>query len=145
MLVSIGNGHSLSEKAAEAFKLMSAAAVQVGVVLHVNSSTRDTTKQRLLYAAYVVKLAKWEDAGSNLVDRPPPVAKPGTSEHEEPRAIAVDIDVTDPHVLIWLMQHGPSYGFYATAANERWHWAWYGLGLPDRMKARHTSNLKRWR
>lgn len=145
MLVSIGNGHQLSQKAAEAFFSMQFGAAQSDVKLKVNSSTRDSAKQRKLYAAYAIKYALWEDAGSNPADKPSPVAKPGTSEHEEPRAIAVDIDVTDPRVLVWLMQHGTNYGFYATAANERWHWAWYGLSIPDRMKARHVANLKRWR
>lgn len=146
MLVDVDNkGHQLEEKAAVAFLAMYKAAVADGVNLVINSATRDTKKQQALYAAYVARRKNWDDSGSNPASKPTPVAKPGTSEHEEPRAIAVDINVTNARALSWLMQHGPTHGFYATASGERWHWAFYGAEIPARLLERHRANLANWR
>lgn len=146
MLVDVDNkGHQLEEKAAVAFLAMYKAAVADGVNLVVNSATRDSTKQAKLYADYVVKLKNWESLGSNPANKPMPVARPATSEHEEPRAIAVDINVTNARTLNWLMEHSTQYGFYFTATGERWHVAYYGDTIPARLLERHRTNLANWR
>lgn len=144
MLVDVDNkGHQLEEKAAVAFLAMYKAAVADGVNLVVNSATRDSTKQTKLYADYVVKLKNWEGLGSNPASKPMPVAKPGTSEHEIGNAVDIN-QASSPNVLPWLIQHARTFGFYATALNERWHWAYYNYSPPTKLLERHEMNVKRW-
>ena len=136
-LKSIGNGHRLNERAADAFLKMDAAAkAELGISLPVNVSTRSLTRQKQLYA-------KWVAAGKPAAN---PVAVPGTSEHDEGNANALDINqASDARILPWLCKNGPTYGFYFTASNERHHVAWYdGHPKPVQRYIRHVNNLKAW-
>jgi len=101
----------------------------------VNVSTRSAKRQKELYDA-------WIAAGKPAAT---PVAKPGTSEHDEENANALDINQSsDARVLPWLCKNGPTFGFFATARGEKWHWAWYGERPPLTRWVRHVANLKRW-
>ncbi len=135
-LVDIGNGHKLNEQAGRAFLAMDAAIfAELGIHLPVNVSTRSLTRQKQLYA-------KWVAAGKPAAN---PVAKPGTSEHDENTAVAVDINQSsDKRILPWLCKNGPTYGFYFTASNERHHVAWYAKRPPLTRWIRHVANLKKW-
>lgn len=135
-LKSIGQGkHALTEKAADAFLLMQADAAKEGIALPVNVSVRSTKRQKELYDA-------WVAAGKPAAT---PVAKPGTSEHDEENANALDINqASDARILPWLCKNGPTYGFFATAGNERHHWAWYQKRPPITRWVRHLANLRRW-
>jgi LAS superfamily LD-carboxypeptidase LdcB len=132
----IGNGHKLATPAGRAFLAMDAAIfAELGLHLPVNVSTRSLTRQKQLYA-------KWVAAGKPAAN---PVAVPGTSEHDENNAVAVDINQSsDARILPWLCKNGPTFGFFATAKNEKWHWAHY-LGKPPTSRyIRHVNNLKAW-
>lgn len=134
--VDIGNGHKLSEQAGRAFLAMDAAIfAELGIRLPVNVSTRSLTRQKQLYA-------KWVAAGKPAAS---PVAKVGTSEHDENTAVAVDINQSsDKRILPWLCKNGPTFGFFATASNEKHHWAWYDKRPPLTRWVRHLANLKKW-
>lgn len=138
-LKKIGRGHYLNESAADAFLAMDAAAkAELGINLIdlVNVSTRSFTRQKQLYA-------KWVAAGKPAAN---PVAVSGTSEHDEGNANALDINqASDARILPWLCKNGPTYGFYATASNEKHHWAHYdGHPKPVQRYIRHVNNLKAW-
>lgn len=142
MLKSIGGGHKLNPEAADAWLKLEAEAVALGFVVVVRSSTRDSQLQKELFSAYIKMMARWMRNGSLPEQKPKPVAKPGQSEHEEPRACAVDVDVSEPKFRQWLLRNSTTYGFYFTALGERWHLAHYADGPPTHLRERHLSNLK---
>jgi len=137
-LKAIGRGHHLNERAEPSFALMADAFKRdlgINLIDLVNVSTRSAKRQKELYDA-------WIAAGKPAAT---PVAKPGTSEHDEENANALDINQSsDARVLPWLCKNGPTFGFFATARGEKWHWAWYGERPPLTRWVRHVANLKRW-
>lgn len=144
-LKSIGGGHWLNESAADAFLAMCASAIADGINIHVNVSVRPASRQKTLFAQYVKDLARWAREGSVPADKPTPVARPGQSEHDEEKANAVDIaQASDPRILPWMLKHGPSFGFYATARGEKWHWGHYRAPAPKRFLERHAANAAEW-
>jgi D-alanyl-D-alanine carboxypeptidase len=126
-LVSVdGHGHQLDEPAAEAFLHMAAAAGEAGLGVSISTAYRSHEQQTQLYAAYEAAKARGEN--------PTPVAKPGTSNHE--KGTAVDIHVaSNPRLLAWLREHGPSYGFHETVAREPWHFDF----IPERTAQKKAS------
>lgn len=140
ILKSIGRGHKLEEKAANAFLAMcESAKADLGINLtdFVNVSVRSTKRQKELYDA-------WVAAGKPAAT---PVAEPnGKGEHAENNANALDINqASDARILPYLCKRGPTFGFYATASNEKHHWAWYAKRPPLTRWIRHLANLKRWK
>lgn len=114
-LVSIGVGsHTLSPAAAASLERCFLAGAPR---TKINSSSRTRAQQVALYARYL----------SDKALRRKPIryaAKPGTSNHEDPPAIALDIDVDSP-LWRWLVKHGDAYGFHRPIWDalglEPWH------------------------
>lgn len=126
-LWSIGKGHRLRSDAAANYLAMAQAAREDGIEFKVNSSTRDSAKQKKLYAQYVRDIAAWKKAGQVPEDKPTPVAAPGKSHHEEPWANCVDINrANDPAIDRWLTTNAARFGFYNTVKREPWHWEFTG-------------------
>jgi LAS superfamily LD-carboxypeptidase LdcB len=140
MLKAIGGGFQLEESAANAWLKLEAAAEAEGFTVRVNSAYRSPEKQKALFSAYVKAMAMWMRTGSVPEEKPKPVAKPGTSEHEH--GIAVDINVKDEKLLRWLLLNSTTYGFWLSAARELWHYSYYPDGPPPHLRERHLSNLR---
>ncbi len=72
-----------------------------------------------------------------------PCSTPGASNHG--LGLAMDIDVQNPRVFKWLVDNGPSFGFYLQSDDpsdkewEAWHWQ-YALG--DKYSKLVEANLK---
>lgn len=111
----------------------------LGFDVRVRSAGRDNEKQRRLFSAYVKAVAAWERAG-RLVAKPKPVAAPGQSEHEDFRA--VDVDMSEPGLLEWTLKNSTRFNLYFTAARENWHLAWYPGKPRATLYQRHLDNLK---
>lgn len=133
-------GHKLARRAAWGLEAMRESALKAGFGIKLNSAARDPERQAVLYKAYQEALELHELGKGPM---PSPVAAPGTSEHE--KGIAVDIEQASvPGLGKWLCKNAASFGFYATAANELWHWAFYEEGPPAHLLARHEANIKKF-
>lgn len=113
-LASIGNGESLSERAAGRFLAMKDAARRDGVNLNVVSGFRTMEEQRALYAAY-------RAGRGNLA------AQPGYSQHQN--GVAVDIETGGSRTSAafrWLRENAANFGFRNTVPSEPWHWQFMG-------------------
>ena len=82
----------------------------------INSGVRTKAEQSLLYARYL--------ADVRLGRKPPRyAAKPGTSNHEDPPARAMDVAMSSP-LHAHLLKHGAEHGWSRPLLHlgEPWHW-----------------------
>lgn len=124
----IAPGVYLKEDAAKAYLAMKQAAKADKIDLVANSGFRSMAKQTKLYAAYIEKLAQYQE--KQLTKRPAIVARPGYSNHQG--GIAVDINrapgdnlatsVPDSPIDLWLNANAARFGFKRTVKSEPWHW-----------------------
>jgi hypothetical protein len=108
-LSDVGDGERMTKVAAAQFRAMDAAAMAVGLDLHVNSGYRTYAEQAALYDGY-------------LHHGGPLAAAPGHSTHG--LGLSADIDVRDARVFGWLEHHAHEYGFVRDVPSERWHWTY---------------------
>jgi D-alanyl-D-alanine carboxypeptidase len=104
--------------AAEAWRLMRAAAAADGIELRAIDSYRDWDTQHRAHQEFL--------AG----EKPANVLPPGTSEHGNGLAVDVTngaIIGSDDREWVWLNQHGRDFGWYPIS-NETWHWEFRGTG-----------------
>lgn len=135
------SGHKLRSDAAQSFSAFEKAAAMDGFHFVIDTAFRSYDQQKALYDAYTKKLDQWQFNGADPAHKPSPVAKPGTSEHEE--GIAVDINtLAQPGTRKWIAQNCAAYGWYMTAHDEPWHIAYYPLGPPQHLLDRHLQNVK---
>lgn len=114
------SGALLTSAACYAWEAMRLAALRDGITLVCNSSHRSQAKQTELRAAFDRAMFVW-GANGGRAPMPPPVAKPGHSNHQQ--AIAIDIgDTKDPKVRAWLERNAARFGFKSTVPSEPWHY-----------------------
>ena len=123
-LVTVG-GVELEASTARAFRAMEKAARKAGIYLGIRSGFRSHEKQTELYQRY---RRGWGH----------PAARPGYSNHQNGRA--VDIDIDDYAVYEWLKKHAHKFGFKKTVKREAWHWE-YVAGR-SRLARRTTTARK---
>jgi D-alanyl-D-alanine carboxypeptidase len=108
MLEEVGIGsHRLQTDAAQAFKLMRAAAAADGVDIDITDS----------YRSYDAQVDLAERKG--LHKHGGLAATPGTSNHGWGLSIDVDVDAKGQ---AWLDQNAARYGFVEDVTREPWHW-----------------------
>jgi LAS superfamily LD-carboxypeptidase LdcB len=135
-LVEIGSNKDgplyLEPKAAADFKRMEAAALAVGIVLHVNTAFRWRSHQERLWNAYQIALEKWKAGGGK---RPSLVAKPGHSTHQQGDTVDInrahddhtDNGIADGATDQWLNENAHLFGFARDTPSEPWHYRHVGL------------------
>ncbi|MBI3140608.1 MAG: M15 family metallopeptidase [Rhodocyclales bacterium] len=130
-----GKDHLLVAAAAEAWRMLKAAALRDGVSLLIVSAFRSIERQ-----AEIVR--RKLDAGETIEKVLTVCAPPGFSEHHTGRAVDVstpgtpplEVDFDGTPSFSWLMEHANDFGFHLSYPKgnpqgylyEPWHWCFHG-------------------
>lgn len=151
-LASIGNGHSVDARCADALKQMLADCRGAGLSPVVCSSYRTQQKQEdLFYKRVAARMARGMSQAEAEADTARSTAVPGTSEHQTGLAV----DIVDNHnwsldesqatmpAQKWLMEHSWEYGFILRYSSEKssltgiiyepWHYRYVGKDVARTM------------
>lgn len=122
---SVGDGEWLAVDAADAFLTMQGYALADGIRLTVNSGFRSMLEQTGLWVRWKAGLfhcgVPW--------DQPCSVATPGTSNHQQGKAVDLRGVSSDSPAFAWLLTNAGGFGFSwdeGQRAGEPWHWRYVG-------------------
>jgi D-alanyl-D-alanine carboxypeptidase/Putative peptidoglycan binding domain len=126
----------MAEPAAGAMRSLVAAAARDGVVISSTGTWRSYDQQEQLFRSRYVGTDTggtkkvWKGTPYWQLPKVASAATPGTSNHGW--GVAADLSNSPTEVLggttlQWLVDHGPSFGFWNTVKSEVWHWS-YCLG-----------------
>lgn len=113
-LAQVQDGVHLELEAALFFVWMRDEALKAGISLRIRSGFRTFREQKRLYRCFA-------DCSCNECRR---AARPGFSSHESGRA--VDLDVRNRRVRVWLKKNARRFGFVRTVKSEPWHFEYPG-------------------
>ncbi len=145
-LVSIGNGHQLEERSAEAITRMVKDAKKQGMSISITSSYRTYMKQVSLFKNKIARLEKSGQNHTNAVSEAGKVvAVPGTSEHQLGLTVdfvtgsykKLDEGIKNTKEYQWVEEHAWEYGYvirYPSGKSditgiisEPWHLRYVGI------------------
>ncbi len=145
-LVSIGNGHELEERSADAIERMMADAKEDGMNISVTSSYRTYMKQVELFKKKIERLEKDGCSHKKAVEEAGKVvAVPGTSEHQLGLTVdfvtgsyrTLDEGIKNTEEYQWVEEHAWEYGYvirYPSGKSgitgiisEPWHLRYVGI------------------
>lgn len=101
------DGKKVAARTADAWITLQSAAARDGVELRLSSGFRTQAEQQELHRMY--------RAGTGNL-----AATPGYSNHQNGRALDIDVSRADTHR--WTHDHAPGLGWERTVPSEAWHW-----------------------
>jgi LAS superfamily LD-carboxypeptidase LdcB len=113
----------LAAPAAAAFRAMAEVAKLDGVTLKVNTAFRTHQHQTRLWVAYQAAVQRNKRMPADMqIKPPPPVARPGYSNHQAGTAVDIETEQGTNAAYKWLETNAGRFGFKRTVASEPWHW-----------------------